>query len=234
MLVHPEAMTSQPDAGADLEAWEAAAEAYGAMVGSGDTITERFRHFLAQAIGRPGGLDILDLGCSHGWLAGELASQGARVTGVDGSGVLLEIARAKHPAVTFHQGDLTNGLPRELARATFDRVVAFMVLMDVGSLDQLMADVQRCVRPDGRFVITMTHPAFWSQAPVDDTVNAERYRKVRGYLEHEERWVSSFGGHRHYHRPLGWYVECLGRHGLVVTELHGRPPPAGGPRSNAS
>lgn len=91
-------MTGQPDSTGDLAAWDAAAQAYAGLVGSGDTITLRFRQFLAQALGEPAGLEILDLGCGHGWLARELARQGARVTGVDGSARLLDIARATHPA----------------------------------------------------------------------------------------------------------------------------------------
>jgi hypothetical protein len=46
---------------------------------------------------------------------------------------------------------------------------------------------------------------------------------VRGYLQHEQRWIESFGGHLHYHRPLSWYVERLTAHGLVVTGLHEPP-----------
>ena len=30
-------------------------------------------------------------------------------------------------------------------------------------------------------------------------------------------------GHRHYHRPLSWYIERLVAHGLVVTGLHEPP-----------
>lgn len=71
------AMTGQPDSTGDLAAWDAAAQAYAGLVGSGDTITLRFRQFLAQALGEPAGLEILDLGCGHGWLTGELARQGA-------------------------------------------------------------------------------------------------------------------------------------------------------------
>lgn len=147
------------------------------------------------------------------------------MTGVDGSARLPDIARATHPGSAFHQGDLPSGLPGALAGATFDRVVAFMVLMDIGHLDPLMVDVQRCLRADGRFIITVTHPAFFAQVPVDDAVTGERYRKVRGYLEHEERWVSSFGGHRHYHRPLGSYVQCLARQDFVVSWLFEPPTP---------
>jgi SAM-dependent methyltransferase len=218
----------------DLAAWDSVASEYAAAVGAGHPIIERFRPFLSDFIGHPEGLEVLDVGCGQGWLAGELAAKGARVTGVDGSAELLKFARSAYPAVEFYQADLTGGLPKELIERRFDRVVTFMVLMDVSSLDRLLTDLRRCLCPEGRFLIAMTHPAFWSQRPMEDPDTGERYRKVRGYLEPEERWVTGFGGHRHYHRPLGWYVKALVRNGLAITELFEPPnPPADGRPSGA-
>ena len=56
-----------------------------------------------------------------------------------------------------------------------------------------------------------------------ETETGRLHRCVRGYLEHEQRLIDSFGGHMHYHRPLSWYVDQLVAHGLVVTGLHEPP-----------
>jgi hypothetical protein len=74
-------------------------------------------------------------------------------------------------------------------------------------------------------VVTLLHPAFWNQSPVEDPATGERFRKVTVYLEHEEWWVKSFGGHRHYHQPLSFYVDWLTREGFAVIELFEPPVP---------
>ena len=202
----------------DLELWDAAAQTYAARVGgSGDSFYRRLRGFLWERFGDVTGLDVLDLGCGHGWLAEELRLAGGRVTGVDGSGALLAEARERYPKVVdFVQRDLSLGLPEGDAR--YDRVVAHMVLMDIPELDRLLADVAAALRLSGVFVFSILHPAFYSRTIVD-AGPGERYRKVSDYLTPETRWVTSFGGHQHYHRPLSWYVERLVAHGLVVNGL---------------
>jgi len=216
---------SPDDAGADLAAWDAAAQSYAGTVDGRDSISARFEAFLDDELGPVAGRRILDVGCGPGWLTARLVAAGADAVGVDGSAKLLEIARRHHPGVDFHQADLTAGLGDLADGPPYDRIVALMVLMDVPVLEPLMADVARALAPDGRLVLTIPHPCFWSQSPVEDPQTGERYRKVRAYLPHEQRWVESFGGHRHYHRPLGWYVERLAEVGLAVTRLAEPPTP---------
>lgn len=204
------------DSAHDLKLWDAAAAVYAGMSGRADTFYRRLETFLWRQFGDVAGLDVLDLGCGRGWLAEELLRAGAHVTGVDGSFALLDAARSLCPDVTFYHGDLSFGLPAE-ARRTYDRVVAHMVLMDIAVLDRLLADVAQCLRPGGVFVFSILHPAFHSRTVVDDANG--RYRKVADYLTLETRWEENFGGHRHYHRPLSWYIERLVKHGLVVNGL---------------
>jgi SAM-dependent methyltransferase len=205
------------DSAHDLKLWDAAAAVYAGMSGRADTFYRRLETFLWRQFGDVAGLDVLDLGCGRGWLVEELQHAGAHVTGVDGSFALLDAARSLCPDAAFYHGDLSFGLPTE-ARRTYDRVVAHMVLMDIAVLDRLLADVAQYLRPGGVFVFSILHPAFHSRTVVDDGVDG-RYRKVADYLSLETRWVENFGGHRHYHRPLSWYIERLVAHGLVVNGL---------------
>lgn len=48
---------------------------------------------LLELVGEVEGERVCDLACGQGWFARELARRGARVTGIDVSGRLLEIAR---------------------------------------------------------------------------------------------------------------------------------------------
>lgn len=211
----------------DLLRWDAAAAAYTQRVaGPADSFYRRLAPFLWDRFGDVRDLDVLDLGCGHGWLAQLLAQAGAKVTGIDGSAALLAEAAARYPGITFIRHDLASGLPHAPAR--YDRIVAHMVLMDVRDLETLAADIAGSLRPGGVMVFSILHPAFFSRAITDEGPGKARYRKVTGYLEHETRWIESFGGHRHYHRPLSWYIDLLCRNGLVVTGLHEPPtlPPA--------
>jgi len=116
--------------------------------------------------------------------------------------------------VTFEQVDL-----RDDYRADFDVVVALMVLMDIPDLSKLKVHI----RPGGILLATILHPAFFLQKTIDDEMGG--YRQVRGYLDEEAWWIEGFGGHWHYHRPLGAYVSWLASCGLGVVELF-EPEPA--------
>jgi 2-polyprenyl-3-methyl-5-hydroxy-6-metoxy-1,4-benzoquinol methylase len=207
----------------DLALWDAAAATYAARVGGGsDSFYRRIHDFLWEAVGDVRGRDVLDLGCGHGWLAEEFRLAGARVTGIDGSAALLEQARTRYPEISFRRHDLTLGLPhtpaRDSAPPRYDCIVAHMVLMDIPHLDRLLADTAAALRPDGVFVFSILHPAFYSRRIVDEPTG-ERYRMVPDYLTHETRQVTSFGEHHHYHRPLSWYIQRLAAHGFLVSGM---------------
>ncbi|HEX6683849.1 MAG TPA: class I SAM-dependent methyltransferase [Candidatus Limnocylindrales bacterium] len=206
----------------DIGLWDKAADRYAQQVdGANDSFYRRLSPFLWQTLGDVTGQRLLDLGCGHGWLAEQLRLAGATVTGIDGSVELLRHARTAYPHIGFIAHDLTTGLPRPAQ--TYDGVVAHMVLMDLPDLGSLIADVGACLTRDGVFVFSILHPSFFGQTPVEDATTGERYRRVTGYLHHERRWITSFGGHHHYHRPLSWYVDLLARNDLVVTGLHEPP-----------
>lgn len=94
-----------------------------------------------------------------------------------------------------------------------------MVLMDIPVVDRLLADIAAALRPGGGFVFTILHPAFFSRAIIDEGPGGQRYRKVTGYLDHETRWIESFGGHRHYHRPVSWYIDLVHAQARVIIAM---------------
>jgi hypothetical protein len=83
--------------------------------------------------------------------------------------------------------------------------------------------VATALTPDGAFVFSILHPSFFDQPPAQNPLTGRWERRLRGYLDHEQRWIESFGGHTHYHRPLSWYFDQLADHDLVVTRLHEPP-----------
>jgi SAM-dependent methyltransferase len=66
---------------------------------------------------------ILDVCCGTGYLAGLLTSEGYRVTGLDASPQMVELARRNVPAAEFHVGDAARCRlpgPFDAAVSTFD------------------------------------------------------------------------------------------------------------------
>lgn len=95
---------------------------------------------------------VLDLGCGAGVpVAERLVELGHDVTGVDGSARQIRLARARVPAATFVQADMTGV---ELPAAHFDGVAAFYSITHVPAAEQgpLLARVAAWLKPGGVFV----------------------------------------------------------------------------------
>lgn len=152
---------------------------YGADIPREDTL---------KLLGHVDGKRILDLGCGAGHNAIALARQGAKVIGVDESadqvaearaaaeraGVKLELHHAPLAELAFVRAD------------TIDGVVSAFGLAAVDDLDRVFRQVDRVLRPEHHFVLSMPHPAFavidpsdperrvrrsyWDSAPIGDDV----------------------------------------------------------------
>ena len=108
---------------------------------------------LRAAIGTVHDRALLDLGCGTGRHASWLASQGARVTAVDFSDGMLDVARQRCRGlrVDFRRHDLHEPLP--LSDGAFDRVTSSLVLEHVRDLPGFFREMRRVLRPDGRAVV---------------------------------------------------------------------------------
>jgi ubiquinone/menaquinone biosynthesis C-methylase UbiE len=92
---------------------------------------------------------VLDVGCGTGSLSVLLAAAGHAVCGVDFSGRMLRVARAKS-TVLLVQGD-AGRLP--FAPGTFDVVLARHLLWAFDDPDPVLAGWVRLLRPAGRLVL---------------------------------------------------------------------------------
>jgi SAM-dependent methyltransferase len=113
-------------------------------------------------IGEVDALDVLDAGCGPGLYAEELVRRGARVTGVDASPRMIELARARlGDGASFRVHDLE--APLLWARpASFDLAVLALVIHHVDDRVALLRELHRVLRPGGHLVISTHHPmADW-------------------------------------------------------------------------
>lgn len=100
------------------------------------------------------GRRVLDAGCGTGRYIQLLGALGARVIGIDQSPAML--ARARECDSAIMRGDMA-ALP--VASATCDIVVSGLCLMDVASLDPVVAECARVLRMRGIVVYSTLHPS---------------------------------------------------------------------------
>ncbi len=186
---------------------------------------------LLGILGDVHGLRILDAGCGTGYLARRLAGAGARVDGVDVSPKQLVVARAEQRrealAIEYHRGDLARLSMFE--SGTFDVAVSNIVLQDVRRLREAVREVHRVLHPGGRFVFSITHPAFEAPVPgtwVIEPADSERIEDRRGMLvdRYFDRAAVYWGFPGKpmavgFHRPLRDYFEALHDAGFVVSRF---------------
>lgn len=101
------------------------------------------------------GTRVLDAGCGAGLLLVLAKLRDARVSGLDASAALLDIARQRLAEADLREGDL-EALP--FADAGFDAVTAVNSLFYATDMAAAMRELARVTRPGGRVVVTAWGP----------------------------------------------------------------------------
>jgi SAM-dependent methyltransferase len=117
------------------------------------------------------GARVLDLGCGEGYCARQLRHAGAaEVLGIDLSPGMIAAALAEEQraplGIQYQEGDAT-GLAA-LTDGRFDLVVAVFLFnyLTSAATAACMREVHRVLRPGGKFVFSVPHPAFpYMRAP---------------------------------------------------------------------
>ncbi len=110
---------------------------------------------LNNHFGRLDGLKILDIGCGGGLVTEPLARLGANVTGIDGAGDLIRVAR-DHAAAQGLGMDYVHGLTGDLVKKkkTYDAVLALEVIEHVDDAEAFVSDIAKLLKPGGLAVFS--------------------------------------------------------------------------------
>ena len=126
----------------------------------------------------------LDAACGTGRFAEFLARRGHRVIGVDSSPDMLALARQRVPGAKFHIAGLDR-LP--LPDDSVDVIVCALALEHVASLDPVLAEFARVLRPGGDLVISDVHhelvtrgSVMTARGPAGEPLIAPSYRHQLG------------------------------------------------------
>lgn len=146
------------------------------------------------------GCRVLDLCCGSGHVTRELAKRGHRVTGVDNSAALIELARRELPGLDLRVADARQ---LEIAERFDAALSTFDSLNHILNFDELcgtFAGVRRLLEPEGLFVFDMNlEEAYtmdlrqWTVSVTDDSVGL-----VRGAYHSEDKLAST---------ELIWFVK---------------------------
>ncbi len=174
------------------------------------------------------GITILDAGCGSGIYANLLAGKGAKVTGLDISDKMIEIARRETPPefnIAYHVGSL-DALP--FTAASFDIIICTYVLENVEDISQVFRQFYSVLKPKGTCIFSVSHPLRAnSQKMVQD---GQEVWIVENYFETGVR-ESDFGGGMFvpkYKRTIQNYVDALASANFVIDKLlEPQPAPAG-------
>src|SRR5205823_2787503 len=113
---------------------------------------------LLECLGDVANQDVLDAGCGEGFLARILAARGARVTGIDLSPRLIQLAREKDPSGTidYRVADLSRPVPDFAGH--FDRIGSLLALNDVADYRGFAATLALLAKPGGRVALAFNNP----------------------------------------------------------------------------
>jgi SAM-dependent methyltransferase len=169
-------------------------------------------HLLA-VLGDVASQSVLDAGCGQGYLARILATRGARVTGIDLSPRLVEMAGAADSdgQITYLIADLCTPLPEHAE--SFDAIASYLVLNDVEDHRGFAQTLASVLKPGGRAVLALNNPYSYV------------IRKHLGAAYFASGSVHPCGlaragiGVSFYHRTLGEYVDAFIDAGLQVTKI---------------
>ncbi len=212
--------------------WDPLAYWYNGWVGEGGS--EHHREVAIPATvrllePRPGER-ILDVGAGQGVLAPVIARTGAQYVGIDASPRLLDLARKHHGgAGRYILGDARQMSSLQgLSAASFDAVVFLLSIQDMDPLEPVLRSAAWALKPGGRLVIMMTHPAFrmprqsgWGW----DEGRKLVYRRIDRYLTPLPIPMKLLPGRdstattRSFHRPLGMYIDGLAEQGLLIDRM---------------
>jgi SAM-dependent methyltransferase len=166
---------------------------------------------------------VLDMACGEGYNTRILARKGAKVTGVDFSMRLIELARIEEDRVKlgieYHVADAAD--MSMFSRNYFDLVTCFMALQDIRNYKEAISEVARVLTSKGRFVFTIPHPCFEMIVEKGNRLSTTTryFGEGQDHIHWKmERLLKPFET-TSFHRTLTHYFTVLYRNKLLVRRL---------------
>jgi SAM-dependent methyltransferase len=218
-------------------AWDRLAEWWDDKIGDGN----EFQDYLIEPatermLALKAGEQVLDIACGAGRLARRMAGRGAVVTAIDQAERFLNRARERtkecKDRIEYLKLDAADGAAiLSLGKERFDAAVCTMALMDMSSITPLMSALPTLLKPQGRFVFSVTHPVFNSgtarhiaeQCEQDGEMIVRSGITVTDYAEpfcYKGFGIPGQPEPQHYfHRPISLLFNTCFRYGFVLDDM---------------
>jgi ubiquinone/menaquinone biosynthesis C-methylase UbiE len=213
--------------------WNEVADWYDQLVG--ESGSEYHREVVLPGVMRllqpQRGDAMLDIACGQGVLCRMLHERGIAMTGVDAARELIAAAKKRSdPAIHYHIADA-----RELdfLRAEeFDAAACILAIQNIHPIAGVFESVARALKPGGRFVLAMTHPAFRGSKETSwgwDQAQMVQFRRVDRYLIPRKSPIVAHPGKSPgvytwtFHKPIESYVKAARGAGLLIDALEEWP-----------
>ncbi|HEY7118376.1 MAG TPA: methyltransferase domain-containing protein [Tepidisphaeraceae bacterium] len=215
--------------------WGDVAEWYDQLVG--EEGSEYHRHVVlpgaVRLLAAKAGDQVLDIACGQGVLCRMLARQGVQASGVDAAVNLIRLANDRNAQIppgtarpVYRVGDV-----RELSPAFgedhFDAAACLLAIQNINPIGPVFESVARVLKPMGRFVVVMMHPAFRGPKETSwrwDDKRKVQYRRVDRYLLPRKIPIVTHPGKSQdytwtFHKPIEAYVKAARNAGLLIDAL---------------
>lgn len=227
------------------QGWDGVAHWYDSYLSGPDTFQEKvIAPNVLRMLNIKKGEQLLDLACGQGYFSVLCAKEGAVVTGVDVSSVLIkkaEEAVAKSapfagkdtsvPTYIVASADSTG-----LKDSTFAVGLIVLALENIAQTQAVITELSRVLAPQGRAVVVLLHPSFripqhadWQyntkkgvqQRVVDRYLSEcviaikERPHSGGGFTAKETKTATTYT----YHRSLQWYSKSFRNAGFAITSI---------------
>jgi SAM-dependent methyltransferase len=159
-----------------------------------------FQRFFFDQV--PPGAKVLDVCCGSGHVTGELVERGYRVTGVDVSPALIELARKNVPGAGFVVQDVRSFQVPVLFDAAISTFDALNHLLSIEDLQSAFAAIVLALKPGGLFFFDMNlEEAYsldlrhWNATVEEDSVSLVRgtFDPLSKLAETELVWFTRTG-----------------------------------------
>lgn len=192
---------------------------------------------------------ILDAACGNGIYSRRLAALGAKVTAFDFSAELIKLAEIRMSnaglQITNHVIDATDEIALlNLGEHSFDAVLCNMALFDMADIEPLFHALPKLLKPGGRFVFSLTHPAFNNASMVKMAEQMDTGGEIKSvYSIKISRYMTLYHAHGlavrgatkpqvYFERPLQYYLNLGFQNGFVLDGFEERAFPADHPQES--
>ena len=209
--------------------WDQASRWYDTLVGSQGTNFQKdiIMPGVFKMLSPKKGDRILDLACGQGVFSRFLSQKGMHVEGLDSSAELINHAKSRsNSKIRFRVGDVADS--KNFAKDRFDGMACLMAIQNIENMEALFENAATGLKPQGHFVVVMTHPCFriprqthwgWDDEKKIEYRRVDHYRTETNVPILTPPFADEDSFTLTYHRPLESYVVALSSAGFAVDGL---------------